>query len=78
MATATFFCDMDFPTATGRIAYLADHTYPNVPEAVVAMMLARGVGEVVPDEVLGLDPDVRVEAITKVTRTRRKKKWGPQ
>jgi hypothetical protein len=80
MNTVTFFRDMDFPIKNGTVAYLADNTYPNVPDDVVAMMLDRGVGEIVPDEILA-DPDddltdLTLEPpVTKITRQRMKKRW---
>ena len=82
MKTVTFFRNMDFPVKNGTVAYLEDNTYPNVPDDVVAMMLERGVGEVVPDEILA-DPadliDLPLEPpITKIKRTHMRKKWGPQ
>lgn len=82
MNTCTFFRDMDFPIKTGTIAYLADNTYGHVPDDVVAMMLDLGVGEIVPDEILA-DPDDLIDLpldppLTKITRTRMRKKWGPQ
>lgn len=82
MNTVTFFFDMDFPIKNGTVAYLASNTYGDVPNDVVAMMLDRGLGEVVPDHILG-DPDdltdLKLEPpLTKLSRTRMKKRWGPQ
>ena len=82
MKTCTFFRDMDFPIRNGTIAYLADNTYPNVSDEAVAMMLERGVGEVVPDEILA-DPDDLIDLpleppVTKVTRTTMRKRWKPK
>lgn len=81
MNTVTFFFDMDFPIKNGTVAYLASNTYGDVPDDVVAMMLERGFGEVVPDDILG-DPDLvdltLEPPLTKLSRTRMKKRWGPQ
>ena len=79
MNTCTFFFDMDFPIKNGTVAYLASNTYPNVPDEAVAMMLDRGLGEIVPDDILA-DPDDLIELtleppVTKVTRTTMRKRW---
>lgn len=77
MTTLTFFRDFDFSIPNGTVAYLADHTYPDVPDAAVAMAIERGVAEIVPDDILAepgeddpLDPPA-----TKTRRTRMKKSW---
>ncbi len=80
MTTVTFFRDMDFPIKNGTVAYLQDNTYPDVPDDVVAMMLDLGVGEVVPDDIL-TNPDDQDDfsaepPLTKITRTRMKKRWA--
>lgn len=79
MNTVTFFRDMDFPIHNGTIAYLQDNTYADVSDDAALMAVEKGVGEIVPDSILG-DPDAvddgQIEPpITKISRTRMKKKW---
>jgi hypothetical protein len=78
--TVTFFADYDHRIPNGTVAYLADNTYPGVPADAVEIILERGLGEVVPDDILGDDEDdgSDPELVTKLKRTRMRKKWGPQ
>lgn len=56
--TVTFFRDFDMWISPTRLkAYLADRTYPDVPDEVATAAQEAGMGEIVPDDIL--DEDVR-------------------
>ena len=77
MKTITLFFDYDHPIKNGCIAYLASNTYA-VADDIAEVIAEKGLGEIVPDDLLGDDTDLlneRPEIVEKLKRTTMRKRW---
>lgn len=78
MKTVTLFFDYDHPIHNGCIAYLASNTYA-VADEIADIISERGVGEIVPDEILDepliTDADVEFGTMKPVRGKNRRSAW---
>lgn len=78
MKTVTLFFDYDHPIRNGCIAYLASHTY-SVEDDIAAAIAERGVGEIVPDDILTdppiSDDDIEFGALKPIRGKNRRSAW---
>lgn len=77
MKTVTMFFQYEHPIDKNSfVLYMPDNTYPEVPDDVAAAIADKGLGEIVPDEILGTEPDEATEIAVKNPRRRKvSRKW---
>lgn len=77
--TVTFFRDFDFQISPTKLkAYLADNTYPDVPDVVAQAAQDAGMGEIVPDDILEdevRDSDIAIFEPKPARKKNRRSAW---